>query len=260
MWEFEIGKNMRLFRTTAEQAQQPRRDTFEQDRLADDQRDCHERIDFHVAQVHVLQPAREVMENEEEVARDQHGIDAQLKEERAQRPGGFNFHAGTGRRITLSSLLAALPVARKLLSRRKFIAREGFLPTFHFAFTGDLWPTRQINIQKTSTENFTSTINASTAISVGRRHPRIINATTTADTPSFTSNPSRPKKRPFARKRWKVAPSKPSVTTALSGVVTGLWPVSLHNHAGELRSPSRPHHCRFRQQRRRRNSSGPENF
>src|SRR5205085_12269792 len=140
------------------------------------------------------------------------------------------------------------------------IAREGFLPTFHFAFTGDLWPTRQINIQKTSTENFTSTINASTATSAGRPRPRITNETTTAATPLFTSNPSRPRKRPFARKQWKVVPLKPSVTTALSGVATGLWPVFLHKNAGELRSPSRPHHCRFRQQRRRRNSSGPENF
>src|SRR5205814_1535319 len=136
MWEFEIGKNMRLFRTTAEQAQQPRRDTFEQDRLADDQRDCHERIDFHVAQVHVLQPAREVMENEEEVARDQHGIDAQLEEERAQSPGGFNFHAGTGRRITLSSLLAALPVARKLRSKRKFHCARGLSSYLPLRFYG----------------------------------------------------------------------------------------------------------------------------
>src|SRR5437588_10306148 len=158
------------------------------------------------------------MENEEEVARDQHGVDAQLEEERAQSPGGFNFHAGTGR---ASLSLRGWPLCRSrgnYAPEENSIAREGFLPTFHFAFTGDLWPTRQTNIQKTSTENSTSTINASTATSAGRLRRRITNATTTADTPLFTSNPSRPRKKRSARKRWKVAPSKPSATTALSTV------------------------------------------
>src|ERR1700674_3957705 len=96
MCEFEIGKNMRLFRATAEQAEQPGRDTLKQYRLADDQRDRDQGVDFHVMQVQILKPRGKVMKDEEEISRDERAIDGQLEQERAQGFCSFSFHSGTG--------------------------------------------------------------------------------------------------------------------------------------------------------------------
>src|ERR1043165_9491910 len=52
-----------------QEPQQPGRHAFEQHRLADDQKDRHERVQVDVMQVQVLEPSTEKMENEKEINR-----------------------------------------------------------------------------------------------------------------------------------------------------------------------------------------------
>src|SRR6266699_4150074 len=68
----------------------------------------------------------------------------------------------------------------------------------------------QTNTPKTYRANFTSMINASTAICAVKRRPPISSGTMTAAIPTFINNQRRLKKKDFAKKRWKAVRSKRS--------------------------------------------------
>jgi hypothetical protein len=65
-----------------------------------------------------------------------------------------------------------------------------------------------------SRANITWTINALTAICAAKPRRTISSATTMAATPWSISSRPRPRKRRAARRQWKAARSRPSVTTA----------------------------------------------
>src|SRR5436309_2975886 len=68
----------------------------------------------------------------------------------------------------------------------------------------------QTNTPKTYRANFTSMINASTAICAVKRRPPISSGTMTAAIPTFINSQRRLKKKDFAKKRWKAVRSKRS--------------------------------------------------
>src|SRR6266446_6843452 len=76
------------------------------------------------------------------------------------------------------------------------------------------WQILQIDTRKTSPGNFTSTTSVSTAICAVRPRRQISSATMTVDIPTFTNKQRIRRKKRAAKKRWKVARSKPSATTA----------------------------------------------
>src|SRR6266404_952415 len=92
MWEFEIGKNIWLFRTaTAQESQQPGSDALEDDRLANDQDDRDQRVSFDMMEMQILEPAREIMEDQEKISGDENGVEGELDQERPQGAGLFLF-------------------------------------------------------------------------------------------------------------------------------------------------------------------------
>src|SRR2546423_5615933 len=214
MWEFEIGKNICLLGAAPEKPQQPGRDALEQHRLANNQDDRGRRVDFNVMEMEVLEPPREIMENEKEISGHENRVDRELGQEGPQRLC-FLF---LGRRNAghPSHFAVGLAVGRACLQSagRFLFAPEGFLSTFQFAFSRRIWPTPQTNTPKTFPDLITSMTSASTVIFAARPRRPITNATTTAATPSFTNSLRAPRKRRFARKRWKVVRSRPSATTA----------------------------------------------
>src|SRR5207237_10729360 len=68
----------------------------------------------------------------------------------------------------------------------------------------------QTNTPKTYRANFTSMINASTAICAVKPRPPISSGTMTAAIPTFINSQRRLKKKDFAKKRWKAVRSKRS--------------------------------------------------
>src|SRR6266446_5342378 len=76
------------------------------------------------------------------------------------------------------------------------------------------WQIPQIDTRKTLPENFTSTTSVSIAICAAKPRRQISNATMTVDIPTFTNKRRIRRKKRAAKKRWKVARSKPSATTA----------------------------------------------
>src|SRR6266446_5541017 len=76
------------------------------------------------------------------------------------------------------------------------------------------WQILQIDTRKTSPGNFTSTTSVSTAICAAKPRRQISSATMTVDIPTFTNKRRIRRKKRAAKKRWKVARSKPSATTA----------------------------------------------
>src|ERR1700737_5363809 len=85
---------------------------------------------------------------------------------------------------------------------------------FHGPDQDKTWQMLQINTRKTLPENITLTTSASTAIYAAKRPRPISSATTTGEIPPFTNRRRTPRKKRAAKKRWKVARSKPSATTA----------------------------------------------
>ena len=65
---------------------------FEQDGLADDESDGHDRVNVDVSFLEIVEPIRQEMQDGEEITDDEGGIDDQLNQERRQCFPGFRFH------------------------------------------------------------------------------------------------------------------------------------------------------------------------
>src|SRR3954471_2517393 len=134
MCELEIGKNIRLLRTTAaEKSQQPGGDALEKDGLADDQNDRDRRVNPDVIQMQILEPAGEKMEDQEKIGGHENGIDGELDEEGPEGVGFLLFRdrsAGHLRHFAVARALgrASLPPAPDFhLRPRGFFLRSSSL-------------------------------------------------------------------------------------------------------------------------------------
>jgi hypothetical protein len=87
------------------------------------------------------------------------------------------------------------------------------VPRKHLSLT---WLTHPTAILKTYSAHFTSTTSASIATFAARRLLQTLSGTTTAGILTFSNNPNPPKRKPFARKPWKVVRSRPSAAMASS--------------------------------------------
>src|SRR5947207_11986003 len=62
-WKYHV-----LFRAAVKQTKQRCGQSFQQNRLADDEGDGNQSVEFHMVQVQLLQPIRKIMDNKEEIA------------------------------------------------------------------------------------------------------------------------------------------------------------------------------------------------
>src|SRR4030095_15369367 len=109
-------------------------------------------------------------------------------------------------------------------------------------------------------------ISASTAIFAVKLRQQTFVAMTMAGTPTFINNRNRLRKKASVKRRWKVARSKRSATTALKLLLCRrLMPAGTdaQQKASALRERCHsrgPYHCRFGQQCGGRRPGGPKNF